>query len=362
MKKIAKIYKIIPCLLFIGCQTKETLPVKTEKYCLNEDIKKKITIATIEQQPFTETFTLTGNIAYDADNIVPFVSLVEGIITKTFFSLGDYVKKGQVLAEIKSTELNNLQAENKSLQSQLSVAQRQLQTIQSMYDDGIASHNDLVKAESELEIIKSSLENTKNNLSLFSPSMEKFVFQIKAPTDGYIVTKNVSPGTQISQNNEALFTISNLKQVWVMANIYSTNLAHIKENMVVSIKTPAYPNEIFNGKISAFSQVFDAEEHVLKARIMMENPDLKLKPGMSADIILNKNATGEKMAAIPAGAMIFDDNKNYILIYKDDCELEIREINPSGKNNDWIYLDKNISVGEKIITKNHLLIYERLKG
>ncbi|PKW20688.1 efflux RND transporter periplasmic adaptor subunit [Flavobacterium lindanitolerans] len=353
---------LMPLALLFSCNEKETVTEKNEKFCLNDDLKKKVTIEEIKREPVSETFTLTGNVTYNSDNVIQFTSLINGVVTNTYFSLGDYVKKGQVLAEIKSTELNGLQSENKSVESQLAVAQRQLASVKSMFEDGIASQKDLIQAESEVKVLKASLENIKSNLALYSASPEKSVFQIKAPSNGFIVAKNMSSGMQISSGSEPLFTISDLNEVWVMVNIYATDMQNIKENMEVKIKTLAYPDEVFSGKISALSQVFDAEEHVLKARIVMKNTDLKLKPGMSADIILNKsNAPAESLLAVPVKAVIFDDNQNFLVVYKDDCNLEIRQVDPVTKNREVVYFDKGIQENEKIISKNQLLIYESLK-
>lgn len=353
---------LMPLALLFSCNEKETVTEKNEKFCLNDDLKKKVTIEEIKREPVSETFTLTGNVTYNSDNVIQFTSLINGVVTNTYFSLGDYVKKGQVLAEIKSTELNGLQSENKSVESQLAVAQRQLASVKSMFEDGIASQKDLIQAESEVKVLKASLENIKSNLALYSASPEKSVFQIKAPSNGFIVAKNMSSGMQISSGSEPLFTISDLNEVWVMVNIYATDMQNIKENMEVKIKTLAYPDEVFSGKISALSQVFDAEEHVLKARIVMKNTDLKLKPGMSADIILNKsNASAESLFAVPVKAVIFDDNQNFLVVYKDDCNLEIRQVDPVTKNREVVYFDKGIQENEKIISKNQLLIYESLK-
>lgn len=354
---------ILGLMLVYGCGKKEeTKDPKDEKFCIDKDLKEKITIESAQKRLVSESINLTGNITYNNDHVVQFNSLVEGIITKTTFSLGDYVKKGQVLAEIKSTELNSMQSESKSIQSQLSVAQRQLQATKSMFDDGIASQKDLMQAQSELDVLKSSLENVKANLAMFSASSERAVFQIKAPTEGYVVAKNISPGMQITSGSEPLFTISDLKEIWVLVNVYTSNLKNVTENMLVDVTTPAYPGEVFKGKIAMLAKVFDADEHVLKARIVLENKNLKLKPGMTADIIIDKRLGDEMLVAVPAKAAIFDNNRDYILIYKNDCTIETREINPIIKNNNWIYFNKGVKEGEKVITKNHLLIHERLKN
>lgn len=361
MKKL--IIPMLGLMLVYGCGKKEEVKkAPDEKFCIDKDLKEKITIEAVQKRPVSESINLTGNITYNSDHVVQFNSLVEGIITKTTFSLGDYVRKGQVLAEIKSTELNSMQSESKSLQSQITVAQRNLQSVKSMYEDGISSQKDLMEAQSELDVLKSSLENVRANLAMFSASSERSVFQIKAPTEGYIVDKNISTGMQITDGSDPLFTISDLKEIWVMVNVYTSNLKNVTENMAVDVTTPAYPGEIFKGKIKMMAKVFDADEHVLKARIVMENKNLKLKPGMTADIIIDKSLGGEALAAVPAKAVIFDNNRDHILIYKNDCTIETREINPVIKNNNWVYFDKDVKEGEMVITKNQLLIHERLKN
>ena len=349
-------------LLICGCaKNKEEEKATEENFCLTPKLKEKISIETAQLLPVTESFSLTGNVAYNADDVVQFSSLVNGLITNTFFSLGDYVKKGQILAEIKSTELNSLQAEHKSLKSQLLVAKRKLQATQSMYENEIASQSDLIQGQSEVDVLKSSIDNVEQNLALYSASGEKSVFQIKAPVNGYIVSKNMSPGTQINDNEGSLFTISNLSKVWVMVNIYSTNLKDVHEGMDVKITTPAYPDQTFDGKIDKLSQVFQSDEHVLKARIVMDNSNLKLKPGLTVDVLINKKVNQKDMVAVPAKTLIFDNNQNYVLIYKDDCHLERRQITPTIKNKDFIYFENGLDAGEKVIVKNHLLISEQLK-
>ncbi|KIC00766.1 RND transporter, partial [Flavobacterium sp. JRM] len=117
MKKLI-LLPILGLMLVYGCGKKEEIKdTKEEKFCIDKDLKEKITIEPVQKRAVSESINLTGNITYNNDHVVQFNSLVEGIITKTTFSLGDYVKKGQVLAEIKSTELNGMQSESKSLQS-----------------------------------------------------------------------------------------------------------------------------------------------------------------------------------------------------------------------------------------------------
>lgn len=352
---------LLGTLSLTGCAEIAKETEKTQSYCLDEFMKEKITIDTASHSQVTETLALTGTVEYNPDNVINFVSLVGGIITNTYFSPGDEVKKGQLLAEIKSTELSSLLSQKKSHQSQIQVAQRALESIQAMHEDKIASQRDLIEAESNLLVLTSELETIEAQLNLYSASSERGVFQIKAPSSGTIVNKNITPGTQISAEGDPLFTISDLSEVWIMANVYAGNVAYVKEKMNVNIKALSYPDEIFNGKIDALSQVFDADQRVLKARIVMDNNKNKLMPGMLVDVLVEK-VLGTSAIAVPANALIFDNNQHFLLIYKDDCNIEIRPVVPFVQNTDQVFFESNLESGENVISKNHLLIYNHLKG
>lgn len=351
---------LISLLFFTGCADSEKEAKETPGYCLDDFMKQKITIDTALSAPVTETLALTGKVEYNPDKVINFVSLVGGVITNTYFSLGDEVKKGQLLAEIKSTELSNLLSQKRSHQSQILVAKRGLESVQAMHHDKIASQKDLVEAQSNLDVLVAELENIEAQLSLYSASSERGVFQIKAPSSGIVVKKSIAPGMQISADGDPLFTISDLSEVWIMANVYSGNVAYIKENMKVDIKVLAYQDEVFTGKINTLSQVFDADERVLKARIVMDNSTNMLMPGMLVDVLVAKEL-GTSSIAAPANALIFDNNQHFLLIYKNDCDIEVRSVSPSVQNAKNAFFDKDLEAGEKIISKNHLLIYNHLK-
>lgn len=351
---------LINLMTLTGCTEEIQEAHQAESYCIDEFMHEKITIDSALNIPVTEILALTGKVEYNTDKVVSFMSLVGGIITNTYFSIGDQVKKGQLLAEIKSTELSSLLSQKRTIQLQIQVAERELDYITTMYEDKIAAQKEMVEAQSNLEVLRAELENTTAQLELYSASSERGVFQIKAPSSGTIVNKNITAGMQITAEGDPLFTIADLSEVWIMANVYIGNVTYVKENMNVEIKALSYPDHVFKGKVNALSQVFDAEENVLKARIVMSNSDNKLMPGMLVDVFVEKEL-GISAIAVPLNALIFYDNQNFLLIYKDNCNLEIRPVVPFVQNTNQVFFQNNLVAGEKIITTNHLLIYNQLK-
>jgi cobalt-zinc-cadmium efflux system membrane fusion protein len=345
---------LVISLVFSSCETTQ------EKVASSKENTKMVShpVITYETklEPVIESIRLNGQIEYNPNQVVHYASLINGVITKTYFSLGDKVNKGQVLAELKSSELTDLTSQKRSFESQLLVAKRKLSVAESMFGDRISSEKDLVEAQSEVDILKSEIEKIQSNLSLYNASTEKGVFQIKAPVSGYVVQNSISGGTQISGSDADLFTISDLSDVWVTTNVYAVDLPFVQKGMEAVIKSKAYPGETFEGIISEISQVFDPQERVLKARIRMPNKDLKLKPGLAIEAVVKKN-TRDVAIGVPANALIFHNNENYLLIQNPDNTLEPRKVIVDVKDNDKVFFKSGLSAGEHIVISNQLLLF-----
>ena len=248
-----------------------------------------------------------------------------------------------------------------SLNSQIKVAEIKLLSVEAMYKDEISSQKDLIKAQTDLDILKSERQKIKSNLKIFSASSEKGVFLIKAPASGIITDTAISTGMQISAEGDPLFTISDLSEVWVLVNVYATNIESIQAGIEVNISSLSYPDETFKGTIKTISQVLDNEAKVLKARVVLNNKDLKLKPGMLVDVVAEKKFDRDGLS-ISTDAMVFDQNQNFVVVYNTDCNLEIRKIDLLNSNKKETFLVSGLQENEKIISKNQLLIYEQLKN
>lgn len=353
-------YILLSTFLWTCCQPKEEYKsFQQEKFCLNEKTRSIIEISPVEKKSAVKRIHLTGEIESNPDQVLHFVSLAEGIISASYFSLGDRVTKGQVLAEMHSIELGALQTRLYTLQSQIEVAALDLRAKEQLYLDGILSHKDWKEAQYQQQILISEKQQIERSLSLFTPSPDKDAFLIKAPISGIITSKRINAGTSVIASGEPLFTISNLNTLWAMANIYATDISDITNGMEVEIRTLSYPEEVFTGTLDMISHTLDENAKVLKGRIVVENDHLRLKPGMIADITALKPINEQKIV-IPTSSLIFLNGKNYVLRYENDCDIEVREVNVLSQTDDLSYIEEGLEEHDQIITKNHLLIFEAI--
>ncbi|WP_257658306.1 efflux RND transporter periplasmic adaptor subunit [Parapedobacter lycopersici] len=348
-------------IIAASCSPREVMIQESLRdFCLNDELRERIRVDSVYEQPVTQHVNLTGEITYSPDGVVRFVSLVEGVTAEAHFSLGDFVKKGAVLAAIKSPELSALLAERQGLRARAQLVDHELLAAARMYEDKLVAARDLLEARSEKERLTIQLANIESTLALFHPNEAKGTFEILAPKSGYIVDKQLNSGAPFNSGDN-LFTLSDLNEIWVMVNVYATDMQFVKPGMEVGIQTLAYPGETFHGRISTLSPVFDSDERVLKARVVLENPGLRLKPGMSADIAVERR-TGQQAVAIPVGAVVFDDNQYFAVVYAGDCKLQAKLISILAKDGNMYFVDGGINAGDQVVTQNHLLVYEKIKA
>lgn len=359
IKKIPLFAFTILSISFSSCsgENKEENSDKQEKFV--PAFLSSVKTIKVTSETRKETLTLTGQVEYNSDKVINYLPLVGGTVGRVYFSLGDNVKKGQTLLEIHSTELSSLQSEQGSLLSEIKVIEREVKSAREMFKDKMLSEKELLETESKLKQLQTSLGKVQTDMQLFGSDKGNGIFSLTAPMTGYIVAKNITSGSTVSSDGESLFTIADLSIVWVVFNVYASNLQLVKEGMDVSFTTLSYPDEIFEGKVSLLSQIFDPVDKVLKARIVISNNDLKLKPGMSVVVDL-KNETDKKNIAIPSDALIFDNNQYFVVIKDIEGNFHTREVTLQGHNGQLTYIRSGLSEGEDVVVSNQLLIHSKL--
>ena len=156
-----------------------------------------------------------------------------------------------------------------------------------------------------------------------------------------------------------MFTIGDISEVWVWANVYESDIAKVKEGYTADVTTLAYPDKIFNGVVDKVNQVLDPETKVMKIRVKLKNENQELKPEMFANIMI-RNREGVEAVAIPFAALIAENGKNYVIVYKDKCNMKVQEVDILKTVGDKTYLRSGLAPGDRIISKNQILLFRAL--
>jgi len=184
---------------------------------------------------------------------------------------------------------------------------------------------------------------------------------LTAPMSGYVVEKKISQGGFIrNDNGDNLFTIGDISDIWVWANVYESDIAKVKEGYKAKVTTLAYPDSVFTGVVDKVNQILDPVTKVMKIRVRLQNPGMRLKPEMFANIII-ENKEGKKTVMIPAEGIVSDNGKNFVIIYHDKCNLELREVSVLKSVAGKVFISSGIKEGELLVGENQVLLFNALK-
>jgi cobalt-zinc-cadmium efflux system membrane fusion protein len=160
-------------------------------------------------------------------------------------------------------------------------------------------------------------------------------------------------------NSTNLFTISDLKRVWILANVYETEIANIKVGEKVTVTTLSYPDKQFKGEIDKIYNILDPDNKTMKVRIQLDNKDNLLKPEMFANVIA-RQIKDTSMLAVPSNCIVFDRNKNWVIVYKGKCDVQAKPVDIIKSSGKYTYIRSGVNAGDKVITTMQLLIYNTL--
>jgi membrane fusion protein, heavy metal efflux system len=350
----------IAIMTLISCEKKEK--PKEKKFCMEDTMASMIKLDTVKLEEVKNEISLNGKVSFDLEKVVKIYPLAGGYVENIYVELGDKIKKGQTLALIASSEIVNLEKDYSQAEANLGIAEKSLSAAKDMYESGISSQKEFVTAEKEYSKAKSEMLRIQSIKKLYGVSDNGHYF-IKSPIDGFIVERKINPNTQIRPDNpDNIFTISDLTDVWVLANVYESDISKVHEGYPVKVTTISYPDLFFPGKIDKVYNVLDPATRSMKIRVRLENKDFKLKPEMYANVHV-AYTEHNKMLAIPSSATIFDNSRNYVLVYREQCIVNTVEVTVFKSVAGISYISGgSLKEGDKIITKYQLLIYDALNN
>lgn len=332
---------------------------KEQKFQVTDTLLRSLLIDTVKEASALSEIRLTGSIAPDENKSVKIYPMVSGVAKDVNVQLGDVVSKGQTLAVMKSAEMAGFTKDFVSAEADLRSAKRTFESTQDLYKSGLASQKDFEQAQSDYQKAVAENKRASDVVGINKSNAEGYL--VKSPISGFVIEKNLTDNTQVRADNSTnLFTIADLSDVYVLINIYESDIANIQTGDPVKITTLSYPDKVFDGKIDKIYDMLDPEDKVIKARVKIANPGNKLKPGMFASVII-KAKSGETLPVINTRALIFDNDKNYVVVVDGKAHARIQQIDIAKKVEDRAYIRSGLKPGERIVASRQVYLFESLK-
>lgn len=258
---------------------------------------------------------------------------------------GEFVRRGQPLFTIYSPDLV-------ATQQEYLLARKNQGALAGSSIDGVAAG-----AASLLSAAKARLTQWQvpaREIERLEASGHAIIdLPINSPASGYIIEKNILPNMYV-QPDTKLYTVADLSQVWVVAQVFQNEAGRIKPGDPAEVTVDAYPGAVFRGAVDYLMPQVDAATRTLPVRLVFTNPGLRLRPGMYVNVSL-RLPLGRQLV-IPAAAAFQSGSRSLVFLYRGDGNIEPRQVELGARVGDELVVAKGLSAGDAIVTSANFLI------
>ena len=359
IKKI--IFILFSLALLISCSKSNNAPEVKKldplEIAITPEIQKQIKTETVSNQDISETLMIPGRLEAQNLRLAKIGSPINGRISDIYGSLGDVVKKGQVLARVNSIELTQNQLTLIKATQLIGLKTKAVERAKLLFEADVISKAEMQRIEAELEAVKADFRASKDQLEILGMS-DKAIEKLESSgqvnsygdvisrSNGTIITKMINLG-QIVQPEDVLFSVADLSKLWGVAEIPEQQVAFVRKDQDVTIEVPAL-NQKIQGKIVYEGDIVNPETRTVMVRTEIDNTDLKLKPDMLISMFIQSKKVSK--LAIPASAVIRENDRNYVFVQNSSNTYRLREIELGHKDGQLINLISGVSQGETIVS------------
>jgi cobalt-zinc-cadmium efflux system membrane fusion protein len=345
---------------YSGKESKSETP---ELFTIPQNQMSHVQVVTVQPVKLPRVLRLTGAVAYNAFNTVPVITQVGGPVSRILVVPGERVKKGQSLLEVSSPDYSLLYAAYLKARDTLRVTDKNYARAQDLYAHHAIAERDLLQAESDRIQAQADLNAALLGLKILgipnpdelekAPSSAEI--PLLAPIGGEIVERDVAPGQLLQAGATQAFIISDMGSVWVLANIYQSDLSAVHVGDQVAVQTDSYPDK-FQGKISFISPALDPTTRTLQARIVVENPGEKLKNNMYVTATVNAGAEMNAIAVPDSSVLRDDENQPFVYVASSSNQFGRRPVEIGQSEAGKTQILKGLSPGDKVVGDGSLFL------
>lgn len=361
----------------------------------------RIKIDTAKIHALEHIIEATAQLQPNANAVTRVSAPISGKVTAINASLGDSVKKGQVLATIASQEIGTLVTdlfkteteidsqlasdkmqidfELKQAESEMTLCRKQLERAKTLLEEKIGSQASLETAETEFEkhdlvidalkqkrlkaeaiaadkkrLARESLEQKLMVLGMPSSTIAKVLrdrsvvnmIPIQTPQTGIVLERNVNLG-ELVDPSKSLFVVDDIDNLWLVADIFEQDVESVRAGQKIEFKVDSFPNKVFFGRLDYVAGTINPDTRTLAVRANIANPGLKLKPKMFARMKI----FGERrpVLAVPAGAVQDAGSGKVVYIPLSNDEFEERRVTAGEEAGGYIEILKGLKSGDKVV-------------
>lgn len=316
--------------------------------------------------------TSVGTIGFNENMLVQVFSQYPGKIIKASYNVGDDVKRGDLLFTIDSPDL--LQAESTLLASAgvLELQKRNLARASNLLKSGGSAQKDVDQATSDEQTAEGNYKAARNSVLIFGKTDEEIdtilstrkvdsTLRVPSPISGRIVARTAAPGLLTQPGSApAPYQIADISTMWMVANVIETDAPAYKLGQEVEVRVPAYPNRIFNGKVTTLGSTIDPNTHRQLVRSEIADPEHLLRSGMFASFVIRVGDTTPSVA-VPANCVVREgDGTMTVWVTTDSRRFTQRTVKIGLQQDGWTQILEGLQIGETVVTDGAIYLSNKL--
>jgi len=304
----------------------ETSDSRARLFTIPPDQMAHVQVVAVQSSKLPRVLRLTGAVAYNSFETTPVITQIGGPVSRILVAPGQEVKVGQPMLYVSSPDYAQLRTNFVKARSAYDLALKSYTRTDELYARGARALADLEQAESTRDQARGDLDAADQALKVLGLNPEKVVKEpvspeiaVFAPIPGVVVERLASPGQVLQAATTQVFTISDMKTVWVQANVYEHDLGLVHMGDAVDIQTDAYATT-FHGKISFISPALDVTSRTLQVRIVTDNPEGKLKKDMYVTATVHAGAIENALTVPDAAVLRTPENEPFVYVVSDPAK------------------------------------------
>jgi Cu(I)/Ag(I) efflux system membrane fusion protein len=300
--------------------------------------------AEVTRGPVGGSWRTVGRVAVDETRVHHSNVKVAGFVEKIFVDFtGRSVRKGEPLFSIYSPEVVSAQNEF-LLAKRTSEALARSGMMQGSADDLVASARQRLKYWDIPDSTIAELERT---------GKARRTIDLVSPMAGVVTKKEVVMGARL-EAGAMPYEITDLSTVWVLADVYESELSKVKMGMAAELSLQSFPNRTFKGKVVFIDPLLGKDTRTAKLRIAFPNPKGELKPEMFGEVVLK---SGERQGLrIPADAVVRSGTRDVVFVAAGDGKFQPREVQLGAPAGEAVEIVRGLEAGEKVVTRANFLV------
>jgi membrane fusion protein, heavy metal efflux system len=325
-----------------------------------------IQIVPAEKGTLPRILRLSGAVAYDAFQTTPVFAAIGGPVHEILVAPGQVVQAGQPLLTVTSPDYSAARSAYIKARDSYILADKFYSRAQDLFAHGAIAEADFQLAESNRTQAHADMESASDALRALGVkdpdaliknlSVSTAEVPVPAPVAGEVVERLVGPGQLLQSGVTQCFTISNTNTVWVLVNVYQSDLPYVRVGDVVEINTESYP-ELFHGKISYIAPALDPNTRTLQARIVTENPGKKLKRDMFVTATVKAGSIPDAITVPDAAVLRDTENQPFVYVQTNEGNQFARRLVTLGQAADGrMQIATGLKEGEKVAANGSLFL------